>query len=155
MLPTPVFLGFPGGSAGKESSWSVGDLGLIRELGRSLKISWRREWLPTPVFWPGEFCGLFHGVTKSGTRLSDFNFTVSMTIPVQRIQSFQGILTIKRKFGKCISLAKIISFLYTDCLLYASVVFSRYCYYSYSINNRIQKWKPKGITLTPFYVLVV
>ena len=25
-LPTPVFLGFPGGSAGKESSGNVGDL---------------------------------------------------------------------------------------------------------------------------------
>ena len=22
------------------------------------KILWRREWLPTPVFWPGEFHGL-------------------------------------------------------------------------------------------------
>ena len=22
------------------------------------KIPWRRERLPTPVFWPGEFCGL-------------------------------------------------------------------------------------------------
>ena len=33
--PTPVFLGFPGGSVGKESSCSVGDLGLIRGLGRS------------------------------------------------------------------------------------------------------------------------
>ena len=21
------------------------------------KIRWRREWLPTPVFWPGEFHG--------------------------------------------------------------------------------------------------
>ena len=21
------------------------------------KIPWRRAWLPTPVFWPGEFCG--------------------------------------------------------------------------------------------------
>ena len=27
----------------------------------------------TPVFWPGEFHGLFHGVTKSWTRLSDFH----------------------------------------------------------------------------------
>ena len=34
-LPTPVFLGFPGGSAGKESSFSTGDLGLIPGLGRS------------------------------------------------------------------------------------------------------------------------
>ena len=28
-LPTPVFLGFPHGLAGKESAYSVGDLGLI------------------------------------------------------------------------------------------------------------------------------
>ena len=37
---------------------------------------WRRERLPTPVFWPGEFHGLYrvHGVTKSPTRLSDFHF---------------------------------------------------------------------------------
>ena len=28
-LPTPVFLGFPGGSDSKESACSVGDLGLI------------------------------------------------------------------------------------------------------------------------------
>ena len=34
-LPTPVFLGFPGGSAGKESAYNVGDLGLISGLGRS------------------------------------------------------------------------------------------------------------------------
>ena len=35
MLPTPVFLGFPGGSAGKESTCNAGDLGLIPGLGRS------------------------------------------------------------------------------------------------------------------------
>ena len=34
-LPTPIFLGFPGGSAGKESACSVGDLGSIPGLGRS------------------------------------------------------------------------------------------------------------------------
>ena len=32
---TPVFLGFPGGSAGKESPCKAGDLGLIPGLGRS------------------------------------------------------------------------------------------------------------------------
>ena len=32
---TPVFLGFPGGSAGKESTCNVGDLGLIPGLGIS------------------------------------------------------------------------------------------------------------------------
>ena len=47
-LPPPVFLGFLGGSAGKESTCNVGDLGLMPG---------RREWLPIPVFWPGEYRG--------------------------------------------------------------------------------------------------
>ena len=34
-LPTPVVLGFPRGSAGKESAYNVGDLGSIPGLGRS------------------------------------------------------------------------------------------------------------------------
>ena len=34
-LPTPVFIGFPGGSAGKESACNAGDLGSIPGLGRS------------------------------------------------------------------------------------------------------------------------
>ena len=34
-LSTPGFLGFPCGSAGKESACNVGDLGLIPGLGRS------------------------------------------------------------------------------------------------------------------------
>ena len=34
-LPTPVFLGFPGSSAGKESTCNVGDLGSIPGLQRS------------------------------------------------------------------------------------------------------------------------
>ena len=41
--------GFPGGSDGKESACNVGDPGSIG------KIPWRREWLSTPVFLPGEF----------------------------------------------------------------------------------------------------
>ena len=45
------FRGFLGGSDGKESACSAGDLGLIPGLGR--------ERLPTPVFWPGEFRGLY------------------------------------------------------------------------------------------------
>ena len=34
-LPTPVFLGFPGGSAGKEYACNAGNLGSIPGLGRS------------------------------------------------------------------------------------------------------------------------
>ena len=48
--------GFPCGSAGKESTCNVGDLGSIPGLG---KPPWRRERLPTPVFWPGEFHELY------------------------------------------------------------------------------------------------
>ena len=36
-LPTPVFLGFPCGSAGKEFACNAGDLGLIPGLGRFLR----------------------------------------------------------------------------------------------------------------------
>ena len=56
MLPTPGFLGFHCGSAGKESTLDAGDLGL--SLGR-FPPTQRRERLPTPVFWPGEFHGLY------------------------------------------------------------------------------------------------
>ena len=34
-LPIPVFLGFPGSSAGKESAYKAGDLSSIPGLGRS------------------------------------------------------------------------------------------------------------------------
>ena len=65
-------MGFPGGSAGKESACNAGDLGSIPGLGRS----------------PGEGKGyplryfglensmdcIVHGVAKSRTRLSDFHF---------------------------------------------------------------------------------
>ena len=76
-LPTPVFLGFPCSSPGKESARNAGDQGLIPGLGRA----------------PGEGksypCQYFslensrdytvHGVTKSQTRLSDFHFTFHPT----------------------------------------------------------------------------
>ena len=56
-LPTPVFLGFPGDSAGKESAYNAGDLGLIPGLGRSLGegnathsriLAWRIPWTEEP-----------------------------------------------------------------------------------------------------------
>ena len=46
--------GFPGGSDGKETACNAGDPGSIPGLGISLG---RREWLPTPVFLPGELQG--------------------------------------------------------------------------------------------------
>ena len=64
-------MGFPCGSAVKESACNVGDLGLIPGLGRSPGEG-------TPVFWPRESHGLYSlwGYKESDTterfsRLSD------------------------------------------------------------------------------------
>ena len=44
-------------------------------------LGWRRQWHPTPVLLPGKSMGggawwaAVHGVAKSQTRLSDFDFT--------------------------------------------------------------------------------
>ena len=48
-----------------KNSTAMQETGFIPWVG---KITWRRERLPTPVFWPEEFHGLsVHGVTKSQT----------------------------------------------------------------------------------------
>ena len=70
-LPTPVFLGFPGGSAGKESAHNERP-GFHSWVG---KIPWRREQLPTPVFWPGEFHGLY---SPWGSKESDTTECLSL-----------------------------------------------------------------------------
>ena len=72
MLPTPVFLGFPCGSAGKEFTCNAGDLGSIPGLGRSpgegkgypLQYSSLENYVDCVV----------HEVTKSQTGLSNFHF---------------------------------------------------------------------------------
>ena len=74
MLLTPVFLGFPCGSAGKESACNAGDLGSVLGLGRSpgegnsdplqyscLENSMNRE----------AWQAIVHGMAKSQTQLSD------------------------------------------------------------------------------------
>ena len=58
----------------------MGDLGSIPGSGR---FPGRRERLPSPVFWPGEFHGL-HRVSKSQTGLSNFHFSLIV------IQGFPG-----------------------------------------------------------------
>ena len=71
-LLTPVFLGFPYGSAGKESACNVGDLGSIPGLGRPLG-----EGNGYPLQYSGlknSMDCIVYGVTKSQTRLSNFHF---------------------------------------------------------------------------------
>ena len=69
----PVFLGFPGGSDGKESACNAGDLGLVPELEDPLEegmethssfLAWR---IPMDR---GAWLAPVHGVSKSQTQLS-------------------------------------------------------------------------------------
>ena len=73
-LPTPVFLGFPGGFAGEESACNVRHLGLFPGLGR---------FPGEGNCYPLQYCGLensmdciVYGVAKSWTRLSHFHFSL-------------------------------------------------------------------------------
>ena len=66
--------GFLGGSAGEESACNAGELGLIPGLG---KFPWRKEWLPTPVFWPREFHGLYN---PWGRKESDTTERLSLSL---------------------------------------------------------------------------
>ena len=71
-LPIPVFLGFPGGSGGKQSAYNAGDLGLIPELGRS---PGEGNGYPLQYFGlENSMVRIVHGVAKSWTRMSDFHF---------------------------------------------------------------------------------
>ena len=70
-LPTPVFLGFPSGSADKESTCNAGDVGLSPGLGRS---PGERNSYPLQYSGLENSMGcIVHGLTKSQTRLSDFH----------------------------------------------------------------------------------
>ena len=65
-------MGYSCGSAGKESACNVEDLGSIPGLGRSPGEG--KSYTLTPVFWPGEFHGLYSlWGHKSRTPLSDFH----------------------------------------------------------------------------------
>ena len=72
VLPPPS-LGFPGGSAGKESACNVGDLGSMPGLGRS-----PGEGKGYPLQYSGlenSMDCIVHGVAKSWIQLSNFQGT--------------------------------------------------------------------------------
>ena len=71
-LPTPVFLGFPCGLAGKDSTCNVGDLGSIPGLGRSSGEG--KGYLLQYSGLENSTDCVVHGLTKSRTLLSDFYF---------------------------------------------------------------------------------
>ena len=71
-----IAIGFPGGSADKESVCNARDLGSIPSLGRSPGEG--KGYLPTPVFWPGEFHGLY---SPWGCKESDTTEQLSLSLP--------------------------------------------------------------------------
>ena len=71
-LPTPVFLGYPCSSAGKESTCNAGDLGSIPGLERS-----RGEGKGYPLQYSGlekSMDCIVHGFAKSRIQLNNFHF---------------------------------------------------------------------------------
>ena len=76
-LPTLVFLGFPSGSAGKESTCNGGDLGSIPGLGRSPGEG--KDYLLQYSGLENSMDCTVHGVTKSQAGLSDFHFHCIVT----------------------------------------------------------------------------
>ena len=66
-------MGFPCGSASKEFTYNVGDIGSIPGLGRFPK---KRERLLTPVVWPGKFHGLY---SPWGSKESDMTKQLAHT----------------------------------------------------------------------------
>ena len=79
-LLTQFFLGFPCDSAGKESTCSVGDLGLIPGLVRS-----PGEGNGNPLQYSGlenSMEGIVHGVAKGQIQLGDFHFHIYIYIQI-------------------------------------------------------------------------
>ena len=70
--------GFPGGSAGKESACSVGDLGSIPGLERS-PGKWNSYPLQSSGLENSMEC-IVHGVAKGRTWLNDFHFHISFSV---------------------------------------------------------------------------
>ena len=89
-LPTSVFMDFPGGSDGKESTCNAGDLGLVPGLGRS-----PGEGHGYPLQYTGlenSMDYIVHGVAKSQTQLSDFHFHFTFTSDIYGMSSLSTVL---------------------------------------------------------------
>ena len=85
---------FPGGSAGKESTCNVEDLGVIPRLGRSLGeencthssiMAWRIPWT------------VFHGVAKRWTQLS-FTYSLPTTASHELSPLFKYLFIVRRQY---------------------------------------------------------
>ena len=100
-LPTLVFLGFPCGSAGKESTCNMGHLGSIPGLGRS-----PGEGKGYPLQYSGleNFTDcIVHGVAKSWKQVSDFQFQYKKytSMKVTHLMKERSMLPGEHMIGRC------------------------------------------------------
>ena len=80
--------GFSGGSDGEEFACNAGDSGFSPWVR---KIPWRREWLPTPVYWPGEFHGLYTPWGHKGSDATErFSLSLSPSSSLEELGEGQG-----------------------------------------------------------------
>ena len=90
------------------------------------KIPWRREWLPTPVFWPGEFHELYspwgHKESDTTERLSLFSYLV---FPILLLCSISLHCSLKKAFLSLLDILwnSAFSWAYISPLLCFSLVF--------------------------------
>ena len=76
-----IILGFPGGSDGKETACNQ-ETQVHLWVG---KIPWRRQWLPTPVFLPGEFYGQKSLASYSSWSCKELGMTERLTLSLHLI----------------------------------------------------------------------
>ena len=86
MLLQHTVRSFPGGSAVKNQPANAGDVGFNPWVGKS---PWRREWLPTLAFLPGEFHGQRSLVGYSPWGCKESDKTEQQTLHLANILGLQ------------------------------------------------------------------
>ena len=133
ILFTNTGKGFPGGSVGKESTCNAGDLGSIPG-PRSGKIPWGREQLSTPVFWPGEFHGLYSlwGCTETATT-EQLSLSSSLTFTFNTVK-----VSIRHYLRKKGGYKPLCAVWFTVCLLLKYITYSNIQIFKYIyVNSRM------------------
>ena len=142
-LPIPVYLGFPCGSAGKESACNAEDLGLIAGLGRS-----PGEGKGYPLRYSGlenSMDCIVHGVTKSRSQLSDFHFHFLLVIHkwLLDFKKFKPMCLnlLKKKYDSCDRMS--IGFCVRTPAFYHALLFTGLKYLKNYLNSSTSTWSPE------------
>ena len=88
MIATIAFRGFLGGTSGKEPACQCRRQTWAQSLGQ--EIPWRREWLPIPVFLPGESHGQrsLVGYSQWDHQESDMTGWLTLTLPPAKLSTW-------------------------------------------------------------------